>query len=185
MEPVEQYVQLSMFVEDEIAAALLEDSAPEEYPLPPPVRPGERGPGVAGRRVAPALVCFTGDREAEDNPELRADIKEALDSVKARYRPVMVMHGDCRGVDKIAGDVAKRMKLIVTPYPYREELGRAGGPARNRDMVSKLVEHRDRGGYALVIAIHPDLERSKGTKNMISQSLAAGIEVLRLHSGEE
>ena len=49
--------------------------------------------------------------------------------------------------------------------------GKAAGPIRNRKML-------DEGLPDVVIAFHEDIERSKGTKNMISQACEQGIDVI-------
>lgn len=49
-----------------------------------------------------------------------------------------------------------------------KRLGKAAGPIRNQRMI-------DEGKPDLVVAFHDDLERSKGTKDMLKRAKAAGV----------
>ena len=81
-----------------------------------------------------------------------------------------VLHGDCRGADRIAAKVAKRLGLKVRAFPADwERHGKAAGPLRNRAMLDE--------GPALVLAFHEDLERSKGTRDCVEEARRRGITV--------
>jgi len=106
------------------------------------------------------LVC--GDR----NWTNKALIKRFLESSGA----TLVIHGGCRGADKIAGELSRELGLSEIECPANwQEHGKAAGPIRNRQMLS----HRP----AMVIAFHNDIQKSKGTKDMINAAKAAGIPV--------
>ena len=84
---------------------------------------------------------------------------------------IIVIHGDCRGADKMAGVVAEKLGMEVIPFPAKwEKHGRSAGPIRNQQML-------DEGKPDKVIAFHQDIDNSKGTKNMIKIAEKAGIPV--------
>jgi hypothetical protein len=81
-----------------------------------------------------------------------------------------IIHGDCRGADRIAGEIAKGMGLKVIAVPACWHLhGKAAGPIRNQEMLGLHPEK--------VIAFHNDIENSRGTKDMVARARAAGIPV--------
>jgi hypothetical protein len=137
-------------------------------------------PGDKMRRLVPAMVCFTGDRHAVDSAAIRKRIKDFLIQVKMHHNPVLVIHGACRGVDTIAADVARMMRMPVTAYPYKDGFGKAGGPMRNAEMVNALLRHQAKPGYSIVAMLHDDFVNSTGTKDMIEQAQAAGLPTVSL-----
>ena len=81
-----------------------------------------------------------------------------------------LVHGACRGADRMAGEVAKQLGIVVQPYPaeWRDASGRldrSAGPRRNRQM---FVE----GKPNLVIAFHDQLAGSRGTRDMVEVARA-------------
>jgi hypothetical protein len=82
-----------------------------------------------------------------------------------------VLAGGCRGADSLAAHAAH-----ACGYPFREypadwrKYGKAAGPTRNQRML-------DEGKPDLVIAFHENLEKSKGTKDMIRRAGRQGIPV--------
>ena len=84
--------------------------------------------------------------------------------------PIQVIHGAARGADTIGGKVAKEMKLSVEAIPANWGLyGKAAGHIRNKWMLDRKPD--------LVLAFHPDIESSKGTKHMVKIAREAGVEV--------
>ena len=89
-----------------------------------------------------------------------------------------VIHGDngllgpdgkpIRGADKIAGYIAEQYGLTVEVYPYLSEWGRAGGPIRNAQMLSRMPD--------IVYAFHDRLGASRGTRDMLRQTQRRGVE---------
>lgn len=112
------------------------------------------------------LIC--GDRDWNDE----VLIAKVLFLIKDR-RNTTLIHGDARGVDRIAGSLGKMMKFkVVIPYPADWDThGNSAGPIRNRKMLKE-------GKPDLVIAFHNDLARSKGTKDMVSIAQDAGVAVI-------
>ncbi len=107
------------------------------------------------------LVC--GDREWTDKDL----IKLVLSTV---HGPVTVIHGGCRGADEIAGNAAFNMGFKVEQYDANwKKYGRAAGPIRNQVMLDASID--------LVLAFHPDLSKSKGTKDMVARARKAGVTV--------
>lgn len=81
----------------------------------------------------------------------------------------ILIHGDARGADRIARAVAETLGMEHRPYPYISELGKRGGPARNRQMVRENID------IVEIVAFHDDIVNSKGTKDMLKVGRAANI----------
>lgn len=106
-------------------------------------------------------VLFCGDRYWDDP----VPIQRAFD----RYEVTLCIHGAARGADSLAGREAKLRGIPVVEYPANwKQHGRAAGPIRNRLMLSD-------GRPDLVLAFHSDIDRSKGTKDMLIQARRAGV----------
>lgn len=105
------------------------------------------------------LVC--GSRHFKDYELL----KEVLDG----YDITTIIEGEARGADTLAAIYGGRRGVAVLRFPAQwDKHGRSAGPIRNKQM---LVE----GNPELVIAFRGP--NSKGTQNMIDQSIKAGVEV--------
>jgi hypothetical protein len=87
----------------------------------------------------------------------------------------VVIHGDCRGADRIADAKAKLMGLTPEAYPAKWREGGVyrpqAGPERNQRML-------DEGKPELVLTFHDDLAKSKGTKDMMRRAEKAGVRVV-------
>lgn len=115
-------------------------------------------------------VLITGDREWTDDFPIDAIIA-GLQAITAP-EPLIVIHGDARGADRIA-DNWKFAGVEVQPYAADwDRHGRSAGPIRNRRM---LDEHPD-----LVVAFHDELASSKGTKDCVAEAVRRGIPVWHL-----
>lgn len=108
-------------------------------------------------------VVICGDRNWRDG--------RTIERVIERLPPhSIVVHGDCRGADKMAGMIALRLGYFVIPVPANwAEYGKSAGPIRNQHMLTPRPD--------LVIAFHNDLRKSKGTIDMIMRANKAGINV--------
>lgn len=113
------------------------------------------------------LVC--GSRDWTD----RLTIGRALYACKRKYGDFWLVHGNCRGADKLAGYVALNdMELPVIAVPAMwEKNGKAAGPIRNKYMIDHC--HPD-----LVLAFHKDYLNSKGTRDMIRKADEARIDFI-------
>lgn len=118
-------------------------------------------------------ILVTGSREWKN----REVIKHAL---LVHYTPGdIITHGDCRGADRLAGNIAYSFGWTVEAYPADwERHGRAAGPIRNREMLKLLSPPDD-----LALAFHEDLESSKGTRDMVDILCKKGIRTL-LYDGK-
>ncbi len=84
----------------------------------------------------------------------------------------IIIHGDCRGADRIAGFVATQLGMIVCKYPADwKQYGRAAGPIRNQQMLN---ENED---IEKAIIFHECIDQSTGTKDMLSRLKRKGIPV--------
>lgn len=90
--------------------------------------------------------------------------------IKSYPKGTIIIEGDCKGADKIAGFLGRELGYEVIPVCAKWEVyGLAAGPIRNREMLKyKPVE---------VVAFHNNINNSKGTKDMINAALEAGIPI--------
>ena len=83
----------------------------------------------------------------------------------------IIIEGECIGADKQSRIFAEKRGIQVLRFPADwEKYGKGEGVIRNTQM---LIE----GKPDIVVAFHNDIENSKGTKNMIIQSLKIGLSV--------
>ena len=105
------------------------------------------------------VICC-GDRNWKDFTLPRKILEDLLE----HDSNITVIHGDCRGADKICGYVARQLGMIVIP----ESADWNGhnpwaGPVRNQRMLDKY-------NIDVVVAFHNDLSKSKGTKDMVNRA---------------
>lgn len=109
------------------------------------------------------LIC--GDRRWSDLEFIR-EVVSTLKDVEA------IVHGDCRGADRMGGSVAETIGALEIKVPASwQHYGRGAGPIRNQKMLN------DNPDIRLVLAFHDDFEKSKGTRNMVRISKQAGITI--------
>ena len=99
---------------------------------------------------------------------------EAIARELAKLPPgTTVIHGDAPGADALAGAAAARLGFRVeTTAKNREDYTRYKLGA-----WKGLNERMLASGAVLVLAFHPDLARSRGTRHLVGLARAAGIEV--------
>lgn len=86
-----------------------------------------------------------------------------------RLDGVVVIHGCARGVDTIASTIAAMLGAELLPFAANwTRYGRAAGPIRNQQMI-------DEGLPNWVMAFHPDIDKSKGTADMVRRAVKANI----------
>lgn len=124
----------------------------------------------------PLAIIACGDRNWT-NADL---IRETL----IDYGPDIVIEGEARGADKLSRMVAEQdLGLSVAdgtiePFPADwNRYKRAAGPIRNKAQLKRLLELREEGYEVAVVAFHENIEESKGTKDMVDISRAAGVAV--------
>jgi hypothetical protein len=111
------------------------------------------------------LVC--GDRNWHNFVLPRQILKDLL-----KHDPfITVIHGDCRGADKICGYIAHQLGMTVIPEPANWNVGYRAGPSRNQYMLDKY-------NIDVVVAFHNDLSKSKGTKDMVDRAKKAKIPII-------
>lgn len=102
----------------------------------------------------------------------------AIEKVLVEFpQGAIIVHGACRGVDNIAGYVAKEfLGFEVREYPADWDFyGNSAGNLRNQKMLDE--EHTHAEPIDLVLAFHEDPLLGKGTKDMVDRAQKAGIEV--------
>lgn len=109
------------------------------------------------------LVC--GGREWVDRDLIRSVLTAAVRG----WGVVRVVHGDCRGADRIAGEVAGELGLPVRRIPADwKRYGKRAGPIRNQLMLDECSPDA-------VIGFHADLANSSGTKDMVRRAENKGL----------
>lgn len=116
------------------------------------------------------LIC--GAREWKDYNMIWADLAE----LSTLHRIDLVIDGQAHGADSLGHLAAVRLGLPTLRLPANwERYGRAAGPIRNRAMLREKPD--------LVLAYHDWFPASKGTKDMVTISRKAGVEVrVRSHN---
>lgn len=108
------------------------------------------------------LIC--GDRNW-------GNLKIIEDFILTLPKETEIIEGECRGVDKKSRYVAEKHGYTVIPVPAEwSKYGNKAGPIRNQKML-------DDYNPDLVVAFHNNIEKSRGTKDMIKRAKKAGIPV--------
>ena len=109
------------------------------------------------------LIC--GDREWDDREKIRGELR----ALRKTWDVLEICEGECRGADTIAREEAERMGIPVRPFPADwRRYGKRAGPIRNRQMLKEFAPD-------MVLAFHDDIERSRGTRDMVTIARAANI----------
>ena len=107
----------------------------------------------------PKTVIFCGDRSSSFS--FIDIIKKCIKELPSQST---IVHGHCKGIDKLSGELAEKFGYNVKKYPVSREdwanYGYSAGPRRNREMLKELPD--------LIYAFHPDIKFSKGTKDMMT-----------------
>jgi hypothetical protein len=94
-----------------------------------------------------------------------------LEVLKNLPKDTIIIEGEARGADQIAGEIASELGLLVEKFPANwQRHGRKAGHIRNAQMLCE-------GKPTEVIAFHEDWANSRGTRNMITISLEANLPV--------
>ena len=108
------------------------------------------------------LIC--GSRDWSDKCRIGRYLDDLLVAEGLEPANLVVIHGACKGADHHAGMEAKGRGCQVLEFPANwKKHGLSAGPKRNQQM---LVE----GKPDRVVAFHPDITTSKGTKDMVSRA---------------
>lgn len=128
-------------------------------------------------------ALITGTRHATP-----ADWQSAVHGVLALHLArigdgnLRVVHGDARGIDRIADDWVRerqgRWPVTVEAYPADWDAhGRSGGPIRNALMRDRVLDLQRMGWEVAVCAFTDDITASRGTASMCRLASAAGLPV--------
>ena len=115
-------------------------------------------------------ILVTGSRNWTDEYPIRTRLEQIMGGVPWDAKEPTIMHGDCRGADKIAARIALELGYTVEAYPADWTLGRKAGPIRNTQMVGLLDPSTD-----LVLAFQ--LDGSRGTQHTITAARKRGVRV--------
>ena len=88
--------------------------------------------------------------------------------VRSLPKDTTIIEGEAKGADSIARDCAIKYGLQVEKYPADWSMGKVGGVLRNKKM---LLE----GKPDYIVGYSKDIKTSKGTKNMLTQGIKAGV----------
>lgn len=109
-------------------------------------------------------ILVSGDRHWTDKDY----IFQKLDEISILTPPTIIIEGCAPGVDSIAEEWAKERGIENEHFPADwDRYGRAAGPIRNQEMLTTEPD--------LLVAFHPDLAQSKGTRNMVGLAEKAGV----------
>ena len=111
-------------------------------------------------------ILFCGARDYK-----RGDVvRRVMLLLLKKYKDYVVIHGDAKGADRLAGFYGKEFDLEVQVFPANwEKHGKSAGPIRNRQMLDQNPD--------MVVAFHPFIRNSKGTKDCVMEARRRGIEV--------
>lgn len=122
-------------------------------------------------RSAPFRVLITGDRRWT----CHAVAREVITRLVAKHGAVDIVQGAAAGVDHAFVEAAYDAGCGVCSYPADWNAhGKKAGPIRNQEMVDS--------GADLCLAVHRDLDASKGTRDCVNRALKAGIPVWLIDS---
>jgi hypothetical protein len=107
-------------------------------------------------------IIVTGGREYSNADKVR--------SVLDHLNPDVVVHGDCRGLDRLCKQWALDNGKVQIPFPYPSQYGKAGGPIRNKEMCTK---HKD-ADYLVAF------KGNNGTESCVREAQAVGLKIYRV-----
>jgi hypothetical protein len=113
--------------------------------------------------IDPYVVVVTGDRNWTNRESVFREFSKLPPNT-------VIVHGGCRGLDTIAGEVAIGFGFSVDVHEAKWDLyGKAAGPIRNQEMLDLKPKK--------VLAFHPNLESSRGTKDCVREAMRRDIPV--------
>lgn len=118
------------------------------------------------------IVCGGRDYKDRDaTARILTDIKERRGLFADFPEPVeVVIHGNARGLDRMAGIIAHQLGFKVKKYPAQwDKYENAAGPIRNRQMLEE--EKPD------AVVAFPG---GAGTDNMVAQAVKYGVKVIHV-----
>lgn len=125
------------------------------------------------------LVCGSRSWSSQEDRNL---VFASLDYLRQKLiqegvKDLIIIEGECRGVDVAARDWAISRNIVYLPFPADWSKGKSAGPQRNLQMLKE-------GKPDLVIAFTNNIETSRGTKNMVTLARKARIDTIVLTRSE-
>ena len=125
------------------------------------------------------VILVTGGREWANYETTQRAMEIVGSKWKKTPQSVLVIHGECRGADRLAGKSAKELGYTIQSAPADwKKYGRSAGYVRNAEMIEQALEYHTKGVPTTVLAFHSDIEKSKGTKHCIEQAKLKGLDVI-------
>jgi hypothetical protein len=167
---------------DALAADTISQAAYERMQLRAEQRQAQAQARQA-RQAGPLRLLVCGSREWTDRELLAATVDQAVAEHGAGRPGVVLIEGDARGADRLAGQLARARGWQLEVYPADwQHHGRSAGIRRNARMLREGRPER-------VLAFTDDLGSSRGTADMVRRACAARLPVLvighQLEPGEE
>lgn len=120
----------------------------------------------------PVKVLFCGDRNNAICFE-----RMILFELKNLPEDSIVVHGGCKGVDLFTDELARGLGITTKVFAVTREdwnvKGLSAGPQRNE----KMLQDDEGPPLSYVMAFHPEIEMSKGTKDMMLRAWKSGVPV--------
>jgi aspartate aminotransferase-like enzyme len=99
-----------------------------------------------------------------------------LTRMKQKHSEVIVVEGGARGADTLARKACEKLNIKCKEYNANwEKYGRAAGPIRNQQMLD------DNDDIEIVAIFHEELNKSKGTKDMLKRARKANKEIVKFN----
>lgn len=118
-------------------------------------------------------IVVSGSRDWSDQSRIEKiflEIKEKRGG-EEDGEEIELIHGDCQGLDILAGKVAKKLGWKVSTFPAQwGAYGKSAGPIRNRQMLDQKPD--------LVIWFHDNISESKGTKDLLNEAKKRKLNIL-------
>jgi hypothetical protein len=121
-------------------------------------------------------ILITGDRNFNNWNTINSSFDKLTDLYPTKYnisevdkKNINVIHGDCRGADKMCGYVAKKLgyNIVCKPADWKK-YGKAAGPIRNKEMIDLIThDYKENKIKFIILIFHENIEESRGTKNCI------------------
>lgn len=119
------------------------------------------------------IIC--GDRNWDSDKIIR----NVIEDINSECDDLTIIHGGCKGIDTLAENICRELKIETMVFKADWKKGRCAGPIRNIEMLKMLSSSND-----IVLGFHTDISNSKGTKHMLDIAKKKGMTTL-LNNGEE
>lgn len=80
-------------------------------------------------------VLVSGSRDYANKDRVRSELKQVAETLVPPTEAVLLVHGDCRGLDKLAEEVATELGWQTQAFPADWSRGPKAGPERNQRMI--------------------------------------------------